>query len=74
MRSASASASRRSWVTKSTLAPQRRHCATSIARRRFAVGLSSDTKGSSISSSAGSFTKARASATRRIMPPESRPG
>ena len=71
-RSASMIASCREWVTNRAVAPCRSSRSSSRRRRRWAVGSSRETKGSSSSRRPGSTTKARASAARRAMPRDSR--
>ena len=74
MRSANSTASSMLWVTISTAlvgkSPEA-HSSSSSVRRFSAVRTSSALKGSSMSRTSGSMTRARAKPTRWRMPPES---
>src|SRR3990170_344084 len=70
-RSATSTASSRSWVTYTTAHPEADHRSTISPRTSSRVISSSEASGSSISRRSGAVTSARASATRRRMPPES---
>ena len=74
MRSASAAASSRSWVTSSPAVGRACHAFSNTSLLRSAIAGSSETNGSSSSTSSGSMAKARAIATRRAMPSDSLPG
>ena len=73
-RSASWTASARSWVTNSVVTFVRVVSATSSSRNRAATASSSDTKGSSSSRKSGRTANARAMATRRASPSDNSPG
>ena len=75
MRSASAAASRKSWVTISVGSARLRRARPAARRaRRARVWASSAESGSSSSRTPGSRASARASATRWRSPPDSAPG
>ena len=71
MRSQTAAASSRSWVTNTMARPRRRRCSSRIAITSDWVVTSSEVVGSSASSSRGSMASAAAIITRCSRPPES---
>ena len=73
MRSASASASMGSWVTRIRVPAKRARIVRRLRRVSARVCTSSAARGSSSNSNAGSVAIARASATRWAWPPESAP-
>ena len=73
MRSASARASPRSWVTSTVVTRSWRSTAPRSAISAVRLGVSSPANGSSSSRTSGSSTSARASATRCASPPGERP-